>query len=88
MIRTINLSIEIPPSREFRITLPDDVPAGPAEIVMVVSSSPVSRSSNLGDLANSEFFGMWRERKDLGDSVEFARGLGFEPVKGSIGTLE
>jgi hypothetical protein len=74
--RTINLNAEIPASRELRITLPPDVPLGPAEIVLRVSSAPTgSVKKTLGDLASSEFFGMWRDRTDIADSVEFAREL-------------
>jgi hypothetical protein len=56
------------------IALPEDVPEGPAEIVVAVSS-PASKSSTFGELLDSEFFGMWRDREDIGDSVEFARDL-------------
>lgn len=74
MIRTINLTTQIPPSRELRITLPPDVPPGLVEMVIVFAprSSP---SRTLGDLARSEFIGMWRDRTDIGDSAEFARRL-------------
>jgi hypothetical protein len=74
MVRTLNLNAEIPPNRELRITLPADVPPGPAEIVLVVSS-PASGVSTLGEFAGSEFFGMWKERSDILDSVQFARQL-------------
>ena len=75
MVRTINLSTEVPPNREVHITLPDDVPTGPADIVVVVASRANSAGRTLGDLARSEFFGMWRDRTDIGDSAEFARRL-------------
>ncbi len=29
----------------------------------------------LGDLLHSEFFGIWKDREDIDDSVEFARAL-------------
>jgi hypothetical protein len=75
VVRTVNLNTDIPPSRELRITLPADVPVGPAEIVLVVSSSDRSNGRTLGDFKDSEFFGMWRDRSDIIDSVQFARGL-------------
>jgi hypothetical protein len=83
MVKTMNVNAEIPASRELLITLPNDVPIGPAEIVVVISPSSHSQASTLGDLADSEFFGMWRERTDLGDSVEFARNLRSEAWKRS-----
>jgi hypothetical protein len=70
MTRTINLNAEIPESRQLRITLPDDVPSGPAEIVITVSTQPPI--TTLGDLLQSEFFGMWRDRSDIIDSFQFA----------------
>lgn len=77
MVRTLNVKADIPANRELdlHITLPADVPLGPAEIVLVVSSVAAPKSSTLGDLLNSEFFGMWRDRTDISDSIDFAREL-------------
>ena len=75
MIRTVSLTTEVPANREVRITLPADVPTGPAEIVVVVASRAGSPARTLGDLLRSEFFGMWRDRTDIDDSAEFARRL-------------
>ncbi len=75
MIRTISLTTDVSPKREVRIVLPSDVPLGPAEIVVVMVSRPSAAARTLGDLARSEFFGMWRDRADIGDSTEFARRL-------------
>ena len=75
MVRTINLTTDIPTTREIRITLPADFPAGPAEIVVVVSTSADSDVATLGEFADSEFFGMWRDRQDITNNLEFARDL-------------
>jgi hypothetical protein len=76
MIKTISVNADIPASRELHITLPEDVPIGPAEIVLLVSSPKAdSHARTLGDLANSEFFGMWRDRSDILDGPQFAREL-------------
>ena len=72
------MTAEVPPSREVRITLPADVPLGPAEITVVVASHASNEGRILGDLLNSEVFEMWRDREDIGDSVEFARSLRIE----------
>jgi hypothetical protein len=82
MVRTVNVKADIPASRELHITLPSDVPIGPAEIVVVVSSS-ASAARNAGEFAASEFFGMWKDRSDITDSVEFARELRSEGWKRS-----
>jgi hypothetical protein len=42
---------------------------------MFTSASVPLHHSTLGDLRNSEFFGMWRERTDLPDSPTLARAL-------------
>jgi len=75
MVRTVNINTDIPSNRELHILLPADIPTGPAEIVLVVSSSADSAASTLGEFADSEFFGMWRDRADIKDSFEFARDL-------------
>ena len=74
-MRTITLTTEIPPERKVEIEFPNDVPIGPAEIVVVVSPRTAAAVSTFGDLLHSEFFGMWRDRTDIGDSSEFARRL-------------
>ena len=81
MVKTVHMRADVPPGRELQIVLPPDVPVGPAEIVVVVSSQALPRESTLGDLVNSEFFGMWSERQDIDNSVEFARRLRSEAWK-------
>jgi hypothetical protein len=75
MVRTVRVAANVSPEREVRITLPNDVPLGPADIVVVVVSRAEGAARTLGDLARSEYFGMWRDRVDIGDSAEFARRL-------------
>ncbi|MBV8550348.1 MAG: hypothetical protein JOY54_03540 [Acidobacteriaceae bacterium] len=83
MVRTLNLTANIPATCELHISLPADFPQGPAEIVLVVSPSKDSRRSTLADFRDSEFFGMWRDRSDIGDSVDFAHELRSEGWKRS-----
>ena len=83
MVKTVNLNTDIPANRELRITLPADVPVGPAEIVLVVSSSDRAIGRTLVDFGHSEFFGMWRDRSDITDSAPFARDLRSEGWKRS-----
>lgn len=73
-VKTLDFNVDIPTNRELRITLPVDFPVGPADVVLRISSMGTPHPT-LGDLANSEFFGMWRDRSDIGDSLEFARQL-------------
>ncbi len=75
MIRTISLTAEVTADHEVRITLPEDVPTGPADIVVVVAPRGVGNNPTLQDLLASEFLGMWRDRTDIQDSAEFAQEL-------------
>jgi len=75
MPKTVILTADIPANRELRIKLPADVPTGSAEIVVTVSSVKPSTASTFGDFLESEFFGMWRDRADIDNTVEFARKL-------------
>ena len=75
MVKTFSVRTDVPLNHEVTITLPDDVPVGPAELVMVVVSQPTEAGRTLGDLLNSEFFGVWKDRPDIEDSAEFARRL-------------
>ena len=81
MSKTVTLTTEIPADRELRIKLPADVPTGSAEVVVTVSSTKPSPPPTFGDLLKSEFFGMWKDRADIEDSVEFARRLRSESWK-------
>ena len=81
MVETLNLSAEIPLNRELHIALPNDVPTGPAEVVLVVSSSTRPSDATLGALAGSDFFGIWEDRPDITDS--FAQTLRSEGWKRS-----
>ena len=73
MVTTVSLNADIPQSREIRITLPAEVPVGPAEIVLRISAGQ-SAGSTLGDLAASEFVGVWADRLDI-DTAGFAARL-------------
>lgn len=75
MVKTLNLNLRIPATREVRIKLPSDVPVGPADVQVTVSSKGDEPGHTLGELADSPFFGMWRDRDDITDSAEFARHL-------------
>jgi hypothetical protein len=85
MVRTINVKADIPANRELdlHITLPADVPQGPADIVLVVASTAGSEFLKAGDLLDSDLFGMWRDRSDILDSIDFARTLRIEGWKRS-----
>ncbi len=79
-MKTVTVQADIPPSRELRVVLPDDVPVGPRQIVIVLEGlddpePPPGQIRTLGDLLDSEFFGLWADRDDITDSATFAREL-------------
>jgi hypothetical protein len=79
MVKRLNLIAEIPPNRELHITLPNDVPTGPAEIVLDVSSATRPGDSTLGALAGSDFLGLWKDRPEITDSfAQTSRSLGWK----------
>jgi hypothetical protein len=75
MPTTINLTAEVPANHQLTITLPDEIPTGPADITLVVKSQTPPGLVTLGELAESEFFGLWRDREDIVNSADFARDL-------------
>lgn len=77
MVKTIRLETNVTTDHELHIKLPNDFPEGMAEITLVVESQNKSKKKGrtFGDLLKSEFFGMWKDRDDIGDSVEYARKL-------------
>ncbi len=75
MIKTLDFTAEITNQREIYVKLPDDFPAGPARFLIFLMSPEEKPLNTLGDLLNSEFFGMWKDRTDITDSVDYARQL-------------
>ena len=75
-MKTVTVQADIPPNRELRVILPDDVPTGPCTVRLVIDEpeAPAVKRT-LGDLLDSEFFGMWADREDITDSAAFAREL-------------
>jgi hypothetical protein len=75
-MRTITSKVVIPTDRQLHISVPEDVPPGPAEIVLViVPETTPQKGLTGGELLRSPLFGIWKDRTDIGDSVEYARKL-------------
>ena len=75
MSRTLSVDATIPENKKLEITLPGDVPPGDARVTVTVEPVSERKRSTGKDLLNSEIFGMWADRTDIEDSVEFAREL-------------
>ena len=75
-MRVVTLTTTVTPERSLTVRIPEDIPTGPAEVIVVFAAEPPSKPHlTLGDLRASEFFGMWRDRTDLSDSPTLARTL-------------
>jgi hypothetical protein len=77
-VKTVTYNVVIPADRQLHVTVPEDVPPGPAEIVLVIApEAPVEQEQGMtaGDLLQSPLCGIWKDRADIGDSVQFARSL-------------
>ena len=75
-MKTIMCKVVIPIDRQLKITIPEDVPPGPAEVVVVIVPEAVAeKGGTAGDMLRSPLFGIWKGRPDIGDSVEYARKL-------------
>jgi hypothetical protein len=69
---TIILQGTITPEGELQVELPDNLPPGPVEVEI---RQPEEKGVTLGELLDSGLVGIWENRTDVEDSVEFARQL-------------
>jgi hypothetical protein len=77
-VTTLNIRREVQAGRRLEIQIPMDVPLGPAEVVVVIfpeKPGVAKKPLTAGDLMRSPLFGLWKDREDIGDSLEFARKL-------------
>lgn len=73
-MRVATFTTTVTSERTLIIRVPQDIPIGPAEVIVVSVAEPRAQPCHtLGELRTSEFFGMWRDRTDLPDSPAFAR---------------
>jgi hypothetical protein len=57
---------------ELHIEVPPDLPPGPVEVEIPL---PDVQGISSEEILASDFVGMWEDRTDIGDSVEYAREL-------------
>jgi hypothetical protein len=75
-MKTVTCKVVIPTDRQLHLTIPEEIPSGPAEIVLViVPETPSAQGLTAGDLLRSPLCGLWKDRSDIGDSIEYARML-------------
>lgn len=59
---------------QLKVEIPDDLPPGPVEVEIRTKATKVE-GVTLGELLESGLVGLWKDRDDITDSVEFAREL-------------
>lgn len=59
---------------QLQVDTPVNLPPGPVE-VEIRAEAPKAQGVTLGELLNSGLLGLWKDRDDITDSVEFARAL-------------
>jgi len=69
-IRTI-----VPTDHRLVVQVPEEVPAGPAEVIVRSVEAVSVAQGTAADLLASGLFGIWKNRTDITDSIEFAREL-------------
>jgi hypothetical protein len=75
-MRVVTITTTVTPERTLTIRVPEEIPTGPAEVIVVFApESPSKPRRTLGDLRASEFFNMWQDRTDLSESPALARTL-------------
>jgi predicted nucleic acid-binding protein len=79
-MKTIACKVVIPTDRQLHISVPEDVPLGPAEVVVVIvpEGEPEKRGT-AGDLLRSPLFGIWKDRTDIGTASNMPESCGPRP---------
>ena len=73
-METIVLKGIITEDGQLQVNVPANLPPGPVE-VEIRAEAPAVQGVTLGELLNSGLVGLWKDREDITDSVEFAREL-------------
>ena len=74
-MKTTTIRTVIPDNHRLLLDVPEDVPPGPAEVVVRPIEAAASMRGTGADLLASGLLGIWKDRTDIIDSVEFAREL-------------
>jgi hypothetical protein len=75
-MKTIACKVVIPSDRQLHLVVPEDVPPGPVEVVLVIAPDiQPEQGLTAGDLLRSSLCGIWKDRTDIGDSLAYARKL-------------
>jgi hypothetical protein len=83
-MKTIACKVVIPSDRQLHLAVPEDIPPGPAEVVLVIAPDlQPKKGLTAGDLLRSPLCGIWKDHTDIGDSLAYARQLRTEAERRS-----
>ena len=74
-MKSATIKTIVPPDHRLVVEVPEEVPAGPAEVIVRSVDAPSVARGTAADLLASGLFGIWKNRTDITDSLEFAREL-------------
>jgi hypothetical protein len=74
-MKSATIKTIVPTDHRLVVQVPEEVPAGPAEVVVRSVEAPSVGRGTGADLLASGLFGIWENRSDITDSLEFAREL-------------
>ncbi len=84
-MKTVTFRVVIPEDRQLHLVVPEQIPPGLAEVMVSVREDAAIQGCTAGDLLRSPLFGLWKDRTDMGDSLEFAQKLRAEAERRSRG---
>ena len=73
MITALRKSVTVKEGGVISVRAPRLKSGTKAEVIVLVEGGAQARTLTAGDLRASDLLGMWADRKDLGDSLKFAR---------------
>jgi len=62
--RMISMQVDVPPDRRLFISVPQDVPVGPAQVIIIrLDQAPPAGTA--AEMVSSPLFGLWAGRDDI-----------------------
>jgi len=74
-MKSATIKAVVPADHRLVVQVPEEVPAGPAEVIVRSMEAPSVARGTGADLLASGLFGIWKDRTDITGSLELAREL-------------
>ena len=81
-MKTFTLKAVIPANGQLQIPVPEEVSPGEEVLITLVTETQGGKRLTAGHLLRSPLFGMWKDRTDIRDTIDFARKLRAEAERG------